>query len=211
MFLDKFKNEVDFHHKIAFRFERVYRLGKDLDVGQRNTLNLGLIQLIGNFSDYIEKDNMSLFYILFFCIFYRNQEMILFIRQLIAKMKSNHKIDRLLELIDIHGLDRIRTVGEMINNIVYHMVFYEAINDKLKVVYTMIFRQMRFVQLRDTDAVYLLETRDYDIIRRSFDKYVIKINNEALGYECAKQEKCHRYRKYNQAYFEEILINNKIE
>ena len=154
---------------------------------------------------------MSLFYILFFCVFYKNQEMIQFVRNLISKHKKNIKIDKLMEFIDIHGLDKIRTVGEMVNNIVYHMVFYQAVDDKLRIVYSMIFRQMRFLQLRDTDAVHLLETRDYEIIRKSFEKYVIKINNENFGYECAKQEKCHRYRKYNQAYFEEILINNKIE
>ena len=144
---------------------------------------MGLIQLIGSFSDYIEQDTMSLFYVLFFCVFYRNQEMIQFVRSLLSKQKKNHKIEQLLEYIDIHGVEKIRTIGELINNIVYHMVLYQAFDEKLKIVYSMLFKQMRFVQLRDSDAVCLLNTRDYDMIRLLFSKYVIKINYKTLGLE----------------------------
>lgn len=29
-FLKKFRDEVDFHHKVCYRFEKAYRLGKEL-------------------------------------------------------------------------------------------------------------------------------------------------------------------------------------
>ena len=46
------------------------------------------------------------------------------------------KIQDLLKLIDQNGIERLRTVGEMINSHVYHLVFYQAIDDDLRVVYS---------------------------------------------------------------------------
>lgn len=63
-----------------------------------------------------------------------------FLRQLIHKIHSHEKIDKLLEYIDQEGIDKIRTVGEQINQIVYHMVFYQAIDDNLRIVYSSILR-----------------------------------------------------------------------
>jgi len=60
-----------------------------LNEKQKKTLNLEIIHQIGDFNRYIEKDNMSLFYLLFFCIYYRNFGMVDFIRTLIAKMPTN--------------------------------------------------------------------------------------------------------------------------
>jgi hypothetical protein len=67
---------------------------------------------------------MALFYCLFFCIYFKNEELVEFLRTLIHKIHSHDKIDRLLEYIDTDGIDRIRTVDEPINQLVYHMVFY---------------------------------------------------------------------------------------
>ena len=67
---------------------------------------------------------MALFYCLFFCIYYKNQEMVEFLRTLIHKIHAHEKIDKLLEYIDIHGIQRLRMKGEQINQLVYHFVFY---------------------------------------------------------------------------------------
>ena len=62
-----------------------------------------------------------------------------------------------------------------------------------------ILRHLRFVQLRDSDAVHLLNTRDYEIIRSTFDKYSAKIHIDQFGYKLKGKAifKCQSYRKYN--------------
>ena len=67
---------------------------------------------------------MTLFYCLYFCIYYNNPEMVNFLRILIKKIPHSEKIDKLLEQVDINGIDRIRQRGNPINSLVYHMVFY---------------------------------------------------------------------------------------
>jgi len=83
---------------------------------------------------------MAIFYCLFFCIYFKNEDLVEFLRNLIHKIHSHEKIDRLLEYIDQDGIDKIRTVGEQINQVVYHMVFYQAIDDNLRIVYSQILR-----------------------------------------------------------------------
>jgi len=111
---------------------------------------------------------MTLFYLLFFCIYYKNEDLLNFLRNLIEKIEYNEKIHRLLRQIDQEGIEKIRTVGEQINQIVYHMVLYQAIDDNLRIVYSQILRQLRHLQLRDKDALHLLNTRDYEMIRLTF-------------------------------------------
>jgi len=82
----------------------------------------------------------------------------------------------MLELIDTHGIHRIRTVGEQINNIVYHMVLYRSFDDDLQVVYSAILKQIRFLQLRDIDSLHLLNKREYNLIKLIIDKYTARIN-----------------------------------
>ena len=95
---------------------------------------------------------------------------------------------------------------------VYHLVFYQAVDDDLRIVYSSIFRQLRFIQLRDKDALCFLNNRDYELIRQSFDKHITKMNVEQFGYDPRKTSiKCHSYRKFNQAYYEEIVINYSVE
>ena len=114
-FIKQFRKEVDFHHKVAYFFEKAYRVGKKMP-DRRKTLGLEIIGCIGEHSSYIETDHMALFYCLFFCIYYKNHELVEFLRSMIVSMsKSNDKIDKLLEFIDVNGLEKIRTVGEQIN------------------------------------------------------------------------------------------------
>jgi len=134
-YLKLFRKEVDFHHKIAYRFEKAYRLGKKMN-DRKQTLNLEIIDCISEHSGYIEQDPMALFYCLFFCIQYNNESLVEFLRTLINKIHSHDKIDKMLEYIDVNGIHRIRQDGEQIRQLVYHMVFYQAVDDDLRIVYS---------------------------------------------------------------------------
>lgn len=56
-----------------------------------------------------------------------------------------------------------------------------------------------------------LKNRDYEIIKQCFEKFTTKLNIEQYGYCLSTSLKCHSYRKYNQAFFEEMVINYDIE
>ena len=88
---------------------------------------------------------MCVFYLLFFSIYYKNPDIVGYLRTLISHVKPNAKTHKLLEMIDIHGVEKIRTIGEAVNNYVYHIVFYQAIEDNLRIVSSSILRQMRFI------------------------------------------------------------------
>ena len=90
------------------------------------------------------------------------------------------------------------------------MVFYQAVDDDLRVVYAQILRQLRFIQLRDKDAQQFLKQRDYEIIRLTFDKMTTKLNMNQF-YKKSISLKSQNYRKYTQAFYEEILIDYAIE
>ena len=102
---------------------------------KQRALNLEILDCLSDFSGYIEHDPMSLFYCLFFCIYYNNPEMVEVLRSMINRMPHIIKIEKLLEVIDEHGIDKIRKTGEQINSIIYHMVFYQAVDDDLRIVY----------------------------------------------------------------------------
>ena len=181
---------------MAYRFEKAYRLCKKEKYRQK-TLNLEIITCISEYQTYIEKDHMTLFYLLFFCIYYKNVDLIEYLRSLVSRIPPIDKINQLLELIDTNGIDRIRTVGEQVNQYVYHMVFYQAVDDDLKIVYSSILKQLRLIQLRDKDALTFLNNRDYEIIELCFGKIVVKINVQPFGYPKSTSFICHSYRKYN--------------
>jgi hypothetical protein len=80
---------------------------------------------------------MSLFYCLYFCVYYNNNQLVEFLRTLIQKIpKSYAKIDKILEMIDTNGLIVLRTKGEQLNSHLYHNVLYQAVDDELRVVYS---------------------------------------------------------------------------
>mmetsp|Transcript_12394 Transcript_12394/g.19345 ORF Transcript_12394/g.19345 Transcript_12394/m.19345 type:complete len:217 (+) Transcript_12394:2029-2679(+) len=81
-YLSKFRKEVDFHHKIAYRFEKAYRLRKKMVEGP-NYLNVEIIECISEHSGYLEQDPMVFFYCLYFCIFFHNEDLVEFLRALI--------------------------------------------------------------------------------------------------------------------------------
>ena len=176
-YLKKFRKEVDFHHKVAYRFEKAYRLGKKMTT-KKKAMNMEIIEIISEHSDYLEQDPMSLFYCLYFCIYYKNPNLVEFMRTLINKMDPTTKperIDQMLEYIDQNGIDVLRTQGEKINTHIYHMVFYQAVDDELRIVYAQILHSLKYIQLRDCDALHLLKQRDYELIRVTFNKIPTKI------------------------------------
>jgi len=68
------------------------------------------------------------------------------------------------------------------------------------------------VQLRDRDGLHLLKTRDYELIRVTFTKFSTKLRvNGFTDGKSAVGLKSRNYRKYNQAYFEEMLIDYDVE
>jgi len=77
-----FQKEVDFHHKVAYRFEKAYRLGKK-QPDKIQMMNMEILECIAEHSAYVESDPMSLFYCLFFCIVYNNDNIVEFLRTLI--------------------------------------------------------------------------------------------------------------------------------
>ena len=164
----KFMKEVDFHHKVAYRFEKAYRLIKKTPQ-KKNQLNLEIIEIISDHSDYIKHDPMSLFYCLYFCVYYDNPDMVEFMRTLIKKIASNNVkvpflVDKMLEFIDVNGIQRLRARGERLNIFLYHLVMYQAFDDHLRFVYAQIIHVLKFIQLRDSDAVEIIVTRDDKLI-----------------------------------------------
>jgi hypothetical protein len=134
----KFMKEVDFHHKVAYRFEKAYRLTKK-QPERRPALNMEIIEVISEHSDYIQHDPMSLFYCLYFCIYYDNIDIVEFLRTLIAKLEHVRipsNVDKMLEFIDVNGVQRLRSRSERLNLLVYHIVLYQAFNDELRFVYS---------------------------------------------------------------------------
>jgi len=107
----RMRNEVDFHHKMCFRFEKAFRLGRVGNI-RKQTLNLELIECISDHSTYIAQDPMSVFYCLFFCIFFNNPEFVEFLRNIIQKLPTFSKIDTLLEMIDTQGIEKLRDSTE---------------------------------------------------------------------------------------------------
>ena len=59
--------------------------------------------------------------------------------------RKPEKIGQMLDYIDVNGLEKLRTTGEVINSHVYHMVFYQAVDDELRVVYSQILKQLRMI------------------------------------------------------------------
>ena len=114
-YLKRFRKEVDFHHKVAYRFEKAYRLGKKMTI-KKAALNQEILNIIDEHHSYIEQDPMALFYCLYFCIYYNNPEVVEFLTFLISKMDNPpEKINQLLKQIVENGISRLRQIGEPLN------------------------------------------------------------------------------------------------
>jgi len=70
---------------------------------------------------------------------------------------------------------------------------------------------MKTIQLRDIDGEHLLLERDYELIRECFSKTALKIDLSKLYQRGTRTYISRSYRKYNPAYFEEILLNYNVD
>lgn len=178
-------------------------------------LQAEIVDIIFEHSDYIEAEPMAFFYCLYFCIYFKNETMVSFLNTLIKKSSlalSNPKIEVLIKHIEEYGLERLRTVGENINTYIYHLVFYQSMDDDLRICYSQIIRKLKFIQMRDLDAVHLLKTRDYILIKETFTKFTTKMKIKGFTDDEIKVGlKSRNYRKYNQAFYEELLIDYRVE
>ena len=137
-YLAKFRKEVDFHHKVAYRFEKAYRLARK-QPEKRIKANQEIVHIITEHEDYIRQDPMALFYCLYFCIYYNNQPLVDFVHNLYDKLPKEDRLEEIrdmLEQIEDHTIETLRTVGEQANLRLYHLVFYQAVDDDLRVVYS---------------------------------------------------------------------------
>lgn len=155
--------------------------------------------------DYIEHDHFTLFYCLFFAIFFNNPDIVPFLSEIINYLKSRNKSQKedeqdlnnwLLGNINMYGIDLLRAQADKTSQIVYHRVFYKAIDDQIRVVYSMIMNSLKAIMLRDKDGFYLLAQRDYKLIKKSFELKVVMLNPNQVG---MKPESliCKGYRQYN--------------
>jgi len=112
----KLEKDVDFHHKMAYRFEKAYRLRKKVAGEQKRTYTLEIIDCMAEFSQYVEQFESSLFYCLHFCIIYDIPDLVNFFRDTIQIVDyTDERTDQLLESIDIYGITRLRLIGDPAN------------------------------------------------------------------------------------------------
>ena len=82
-----------------------------------------------------------------------------------------------------------------------------ALEDKFRVVFLQILKQLREVDLRDQDAVYLLTERDFEAI----SLVVGKKTSRLTSLDSQASSIGHSYKTYTHAYFEEVIIVYAIE
>jgi len=64
------------------------------------------------------------------------------------------------------------------------------------------------VQIRDKDALFMINERDYELVQASFTKHPTKVNiPHLLEGKSPAQLRCQKYRLYNVAFYEEVLIH----
>lgn len=92
-----------------------------------------------------------------------------------------------------------------------HIVFYQAIEDNLRLVYDQILTLLSEINLRDSDALHFIKERDFKIIEKSFTKlckgcFVGLFMHKKYGNQIFK-----RYKTYSRAYYQEIIVRNEVE
>ena len=170
---------MDVHHKIAYTFERSYKIGRRFP-DKIDGWNMEIICILSEHSDYIYSDPEVLFFAAFFCVFYNNQFLLNFLKSLIERIRINRqatkqRLDAFLELVDHYGIEFTRKIGEQVNTRAYHSVLFTAFDQKLRVVYSKIIRKLSFIFLRNQDSKHLLLTQDFELIQESFKKRPAKL------------------------------------
>lgn len=82
-----FQKEVDFHHQIAYAFEKSYRLRENQKPeAVVKAANHEITQLLSSQKWILQLDPLIVFYCLYFSTFYRNEEALAFLKELIQKL-----------------------------------------------------------------------------------------------------------------------------
>lgn len=129
------------------------------------------------------------------------------------KSTQINKIDKLLKLIDAAGIKRLGDNTDIMCQEFSHQVFYQSIEDDLKVVYVQIMDKLKEIYIRDKDALHFIRKRDWDTIEFSFSKMA---KGSFTGLQIWKlfdwsSQQGRKYKQYNRAYYQEIIIKNDVE
>ncbi len=92
----------------------------------------------------------------------------------------------------------------------FHKVFYQAIEDNLRVVYFQIINKLNVVRFRDKDALHFITQRDWKLIETTFKK---PTQDKTAGskHRGEQQESRFNYKHYNRAYYQQIIIKNEVD
>lgn len=244
-----FDREVDFHHQIAYAYEKSYRLRENnKPEAVVKAANTEITQLIASQKWILQLDPLILFYSLYFSVFYRNEETLTFLKDLIHKLgfTSKHfaeqlkarertkrstafksektgnnefdklqqieKIQDLMQKIKTHGISTLASPGTSESLQFYHTVFYQAVQDNLRLVYDQIMGKVDVLYLRDLDALHFIKQRDWRIIEKSFSKNTRSSNmTQMFMHKNLQSNTAHKYKMYNRAYYQELIIKNDVE
>lgn len=87
-----FDKEVDFHHQIAYRFEKAARFkANKKPAAIINAANSEIIKLIDSGSWIIDIDPMIIFYSIYFSVFYQNTELFTYLDSYVKRRGLTRK------------------------------------------------------------------------------------------------------------------------
>jgi hypothetical protein len=93
----------------------------------------------------------------------------------------------------------------------FHVVFYQAVEDNLRLVYDQIMGKLHVLYLRDRDALHFIRQRDWKIIEKSFSKTSRSGITGVFMHKQLPNHSAYHYKTYNRAYYQELIIKNDIE
>jgi len=71
---------------------------------------------VREFSWYIDQEESSVFFCLYFCVYYNIPELVEFFRKIIESVDyQDQQTDQLLEAVDVYGVARLRHIGDPAN------------------------------------------------------------------------------------------------
>jgi len=155
------QKEVDFHHQIAYRFEKSARLrAKKKGEDTVNAANKEIILLIENQIWIVEIDPMIVFYCLYFVVYYNNEPIYQYIKKLIHRLGlTNHDFGRInrrdtnkkMYVSGMkHGLDRteqINKIDDLFDRIELHTI--KKLTDTSQVMCQEFFHKVLYQSVED--------------------------------------------------------------
>lgn len=90
----------------------------------------------------------------------------------------------------------------------FHIVFYQAIDDNLRLVYDQIMGKLKEINLRDRDALHFIKQRDWKIIEKSFKKSSKGLFTGLMMHKKYADQVSRSYKTYSRAYYQEIIVKS---